>query len=320
MELVFQEDWTGPDGQGWPSGWFGVEVFGATTRTIQNNMGQQTAEGDFYYRYDVATFDTVRDIDVTVVFDTMDISTPGSLPGLLARWNEPDDGYYVEIDAQEGGGGSMSVYSAPSYNTVVSGAANLTFLSNTRYLVRLFMEGEVIRLKVWEEGTSEPGTWYIDTTDSNWNTSGWVGVAMYSTDGPREVRWDDFTVLAFIPDEVYQPSVEIITETIVEFDTEILTQPDVEIVSSTTVEYTAPASSGGQPVLVITMSTLVEYDGVVIFTDMEGDSEIFFTTEGELSLEVTPVPVPVTVSQEDIDIVSVTMPVPTEFDQFGRPM
>lgn len=320
MELVFQEDWIGDDGQGWPIAWSAVETFGTTSRTIQSNTGQQSVEDDFNYRYDVVTFDTVRNIDVTVVFDTRDISTPGSHPGLLARWNEPDDGYYFEIDAQEGGGGSVTVYSAPSYSIVVSGAANLTFLSNTRYLVRLFMEGSTIRLKVWEEGTTEPGTWYIDTTDGDWSNAGWVGLSMYSTDGARDVRWDDLSILAFVPDITYQPLVEIVTETVVEFDPEFLVQPDVEITTLVVIDYTPPPSTGGQPNLITTMNITTILEPQIVTTDASGHTEIILNTSGKTDVDLAPIPVPEDLDFVDVNVTSVTMPRPEEFDQFGRPI
>lgn len=116
-----------------------------------------------------------------------------------------------------------------------------------------------------------------------------------------------------------QPDVEIVSATTVEFDPSFPEQSDVEVISATTVEYTAPASTGGQPDVVVITETTVEYEAPSIYADIEGDTEIVFLVQGELSLEIDPVPVPFTVDQEDFDIVSITMPVPEDFDQFGRP-
>lgn len=121
---------------------------------------------------------------------------------------------------------------------------------------------------------------------------------------------------------VYQPDVEIESTTEVDYDpaTAVAPQPEVEIESSTHVDYTPPASSGGQPVLVVTATTVVDYEAPVVTTNITGEAFIYFEATGVIDVDVEPVPIPSDLDFQNIKIISVTMPVPSTYDQFGRPI
>lgn len=320
MEIVFQETWEGSDGQDWPTGWLLIEGAGETSRSIQSNTGQQVAEDAFAYRYDIVTADEYHNFDITIDVDFRDITSPGNNSGFIARWVEPN-GYYIEIDAKEGGEGSIAIYSAEAYSLVAQGTQTLSFLSFTIYTIRIQMIDNDIKIKVWEASQSEPASWYLETTDTDWS-NGSFGLSCYSTDGSQTVRWDNLTIQAEETGSVIQPDVDIEFFYEVEYDETSVAapQPEAEIDFIFETDYTPPPSTGGQPDLIVTFLMDVEYEPEPLTTDLVGEGEIFFTTKGDLDIDYVPVPIPVVIDMEDVLIVSITMPVPQEFDRYGRPI
>lgn len=118
---------------------------------------------------------------------------------------------------------------------------------------------------------------------------------------------------------VIHPDTLIVSEVETEYIHAPAPQPVVEIVSEVETEYTSPPSSGGQPSLIITVTS----DGVIGWmggtTDITGEAHIDHATSGKLSVLVPPQE-PNDFTYENVDIVKVKMPKPTLFDKFGRPI
>lgn len=57
---------------------------------------------------------------------------------------------------------------------------------------RLRANGDSFKIRVWEDGGSEPGTWDIETTDSTYSTAGYVG--LFKGANTNEHVWKKFGV------------------------------------------------------------------------------------------------------------------------------
>lgn len=76
--------------------------------------------------------------------------------------------------------GSPSVriakYSGGTNTALGTSTLNATINANTWYWLRARANGTAIKGKVWADGSSEPGTWDIEVTDSSISAAGWNGV------------------------------------------------------------------------------------------------------------------------------------------------
>lgn len=87
----------------------------------------------------------------------------------------------------------LAKYVSGSGTAVGATDASIT-TSGDWYWYRFECTGTTVRLRVWKDGDSEPGSWDVSTTDSDLS-SGWVGVfAGIETTGNAIVQWDTFGV------------------------------------------------------------------------------------------------------------------------------
>lgn len=77
--------------------------------------------------------------------------------------------------------------SATSWTSIASSSA--TTSADTDYWVRFRVNGTAIQVRMWADGGSEPGTWDIDTTDSNVSGDGWVGVGAITANSAVYTYW-----------------------------------------------------------------------------------------------------------------------------------
>ncbi len=92
--------------------------------------------------------------------------------------------YIASIDSS-GGNIDVRKYDAGTASSVSS--TTKTISTDTWYWSRFRVNGTTLRLRVWADSVSEPGTWDIDTTDSAISGDGWVGVGYY--DDATEWEW-----------------------------------------------------------------------------------------------------------------------------------
>jgi hypothetical protein len=97
-----------------------------------------------------------------------DVSTPASDDGYLLRirWGADDDIAIVRRD-----NGSGTTLDSDSF----------TLQDGFDYSIKFYKSGSTIKAKVWRDNDGEPGTWSLETTDSNY-TSGQIGMLIYSDD------------------------------------------------------------------------------------------------------------------------------------------
>lgn len=107
--------------------------------------------------------------------------------GLAARGVEDGggfDGYFVAIGR---------VSNTINLSKIVNGTATslltpaFTMTSGLWYWMRFQVSGTALRVRMWAHSAAEPGTWLIDTTDSDLSAAGFAGI--YNRDCDGEVDW-----------------------------------------------------------------------------------------------------------------------------------
>lgn len=73
--------------------------------------------------------------------------------------------------------------------------ANVSDTINTFYWIRVSMTGSHLQARIWQDGTSEPGTWTLDTTDTTFSAAGRYGMSFNTfAAGSDTVQFDHITV------------------------------------------------------------------------------------------------------------------------------
>lgn len=105
--------------------------------------------------------------DAEVVTRVM-IDDSSNTSGLLARWTDTNNYYLCRYD----GVGNMALFKdvAGTKTTIVSAA--FTPNAGTFYWLKFHVSGTTLEARWWQDGTSEPSTWGLSTTDSALSGSG----------------------------------------------------------------------------------------------------------------------------------------------------
>lgn len=127
---------------------------------------------------DIDADGTRADVEILLKYTTN--STVSTSRFLLVRGSGADESathYHLSITATLMSVGYCAGSDARTNITSFSFASS----ASTTYWVRFRVNSTAIKARIWADGGGEPGTWDIDTTDSNVSAAGWVGLCAYGT-------------------------------------------------------------------------------------------------------------------------------------------
>ena len=202
--LVFSDDFTGTNGDPWDSNKWSVVENSSSVVDIQSNRGRIQPQGAAYttaYAFaDMAPIGTTRitgtvELGQDEQYTVIAVNADGTIDGGGAF----DNCYFIElqrsydnalIDRNDNG----------NRTTLGSAGVTLTFGNVYQFIIERDVDTDDIRFKIWEDGTSEPGSWTISVTDSMF-TSGITGLQHFNGNSTtaRTVFFDDFEVYKDIP-------------------------------------------------------------------------------------------------------------------------
>lgn len=106
---------------------------------------------------------------------------------------------------------------------------------------------------------------------------------------------------------VWQPDVvtEIVSELLYDADSFVAPQPQVEMEISVELIYAPPPSTGGQPLVVTTITLETSVSEFTTTSDTVGTSELVFTSNAIPEVDAAIVPVPPDVIYSPVQIVSI---------------
>ena len=191
---TFQEYTTGQQPSDWTANW----VTSNSSWTVQagSGLGGQQLQGDQdsdderrLLSWNVIP---INDPDIEILAKVMSHSTTGGTVarvGLRAGGSEPNEtGYFAGLS----GGTNLVLMKYVNGKATGISTTNFTWSTGSWYWIRFRANGTSLKVKAWLDGSSEPGAWNIDTTDSDIPGGGWTGVGTYDhTDRPY---YDYFSV------------------------------------------------------------------------------------------------------------------------------
>jgi hypothetical protein len=174
-------------------------AFGGSGKALEVKSNNVNIQHD--WAYDSASNFSSGDFTATFVA-RMSITNNGSAcrVGCMFRVDSgANNGYCIQLRPQAASATVRLCRFSGATETVITTAnydAGATFVVDTWYHVKVYMNGSTIRVRVWKDGDAEPGTWLIDTTDATYdNTRVKTGVYTFSsiTSGDPIVYVDEIT-------------------------------------------------------------------------------------------------------------------------------
>lgn len=140
------------------------------------------------------------DIDITATVSTDKLATGGSQYVILvARWLDFNNFYSARLDFSTTQTVVLTLRRrvAGTETSLVQYTSNLTHAAGRRFAIRFQLDGTDLRGRVWQEGTPEPPTWQLETTDSGLTAAGSMGLrgilaATNTNVLPVTADWADF--------------------------------------------------------------------------------------------------------------------------------
>jgi hypothetical protein len=172
---------TSSDGKTW------VKALGTGTSSIASNKGVLVSSGaDTAMELGAGTS---ASIDARVRFS---IGSLNDIAGIAGRFSTTSGGNDYKI---------LWYSSGVHLNKMVAGVnttlttASFTVAVNTAYWLRLQISGSTINGKIWADGSAEPGTFTVSTTDTSLAAAGGYGLlANTDTGGSTGVQFDSFSL------------------------------------------------------------------------------------------------------------------------------
>lgn len=130
---------------------------------------------------------THTDMEVLVRFSiTSNVDTAAA----LLRYNSgTDSGYWMGYDGQVSTGHIYITNNSSGTKTSLA-SGSMTLTNGTFYWVRAQAIGTALKVRIWQDGGSEPSTWNLTTTNSTY-TSGYAGVVANSNG--TGIKFDHFS-------------------------------------------------------------------------------------------------------------------------------
>lgn len=188
---LLADTFTGTNGAAWDTSTWGStrDATGSGTVTIQSNGGQMTGGGRLVAVSNMA----VTDFELTVKgsWNTLSSKNPeiGWRVGSSLATGTPSNGYVIQLGT--GSGGNVQLFRISGYNTVGSAVTDTALNgASVSFWFKVRVVGTNHKVRWWPVGNTEPSTWQIDQTDTNYMG----GKIMLSNWSSATTTWDDLSV------------------------------------------------------------------------------------------------------------------------------
>jgi RHS repeat-associated protein len=198
---LITEAWDGATAAAWPAKWTtGQSSSGATEIDANRGHLKTPATASSYSRALADSTSQHTDVEITATVRTGSSITGTNLGSKLwlrgsTSWASAGynltAGYNVSLNYAAN---TVALRKTVSSTDTSLTSTSFTFAANTTYRVRFQAIGTAIKAKIWADGTAEPGSWTLSTTDSS-NTSGRAAISQRGTSsGARDSYLDDYTL------------------------------------------------------------------------------------------------------------------------------
>lgn len=177
----FESYSTGSRPAGYSLQWDASSGFTCKTFSSQKTLAKAGIVSRDACSYDAVSSDGNRDnVEVLALVETSSAGSGSQKAGVVCRGSgtgSAETGYAATIISSEL---RLNKYSSGT-STALATTSGKSLASNTKYWIRLRVNGTSLKARIWADGGSEPGTWDHDTTDSAVSGVGWAGLYTATT-------------------------------------------------------------------------------------------------------------------------------------------
>lgn len=158
---------TGTNGDAWPAGFsFDVSASGPTT-SIQSNRGRATTSNASRDLYATRTADALLESDSTFLMAaTSAVNGPGNMVGLVSRYASSSVCYRCRGRYNDSAV-ELTRNGVQVGIVTINGGAGLDSAWRLRMRTTVSGSDALVKVRYWQDGTAEPGTWNIEYTDTS---------------------------------------------------------------------------------------------------------------------------------------------------------
>lgn len=160
-------------------------VNGSITTSIASNEAVVTGSGTFTSA--ILGTQTTANINFLVRVE----QTNNNFDGVGPCWRSDSTGQNCYFVAIYNGGLLFAKLVSNGFTQLAS--TNVSEVEGVFYWIRVSMTGNHLQARIWQDGSGEPGTWNIDTTDSTYASAGRYGMSFNGFSGAG-VKFDHITV------------------------------------------------------------------------------------------------------------------------------
>lgn len=143
------------------------------------------------------------DVDLTATVATDALATGGGhFLALVARHLDGSNSYLARLEFSTSQAVVLTLRKrvAGSESFLTQHTTGLTHSPGARFAVRFQVTGSTLRARAWADGSPEPDTWQVETTDTDLTAAGEIGMrtilsSANSNTLPVTASWGDFTTL-----------------------------------------------------------------------------------------------------------------------------
>lgn len=174
----------GSDGNNW------TQSRGTQTMSYDsvNHQGVLTYNGST--TTGVMTYSSQNLLNVEIMVNVV-ASTGTTIAGSVARFTSSSN-FYACIIGNAANDLEIRKDVAGTFSTVAS--APFTWTVGTKYTIRFSVQGNLLKGKIWQQGSSEPVAWTCTGTDSSLTAAGLVGVSGTPSASTQTAKFDSFAV------------------------------------------------------------------------------------------------------------------------------
>lgn len=184
MAILASDTFVHPNQANWPTSSGGqtwTAPRGSGTYSISSNEGVNSANGGSFSVARIGS-GTATSTEVLVRLNPADTTSD---IGCIARYVDTNNFYYGVLSGSKA---LIGKDASGSFSTIAS--TSFSYANGTFYWLRFNLVGTTLKLKAWQDGTGEPGSWTVTTTDASL-ASGGYGLG---SDATGSTSFDSLTV------------------------------------------------------------------------------------------------------------------------------
>lgn len=184
MTILASDTFAHPNQANWPTSSGGqtwTAPRGSGTYSISSNEGINTANGGSFSVARIGS-GTATSTEVLVRLNPADTTSD---IGTIARYVDTNNFYYGVFES-----GKVVIGKDVSGTFTTLTSASFTYANGTFYWLRFNLVGTTLKLKAWQDGAAEPGSFTISVTDLSLSSGGYG----LGSDATGSTQFDSLTV------------------------------------------------------------------------------------------------------------------------------